>query len=126
MKKDDIRKYIEKAQKLNKEDYTKESWDALQEALKEAVEAANKDDVTQAEIDQKTEALKQAIGNLKKQTEKIQEKIIIRITIIRVMDRMSAIIMQTERIRKAAIIRMLERTTRIIMEMQLKPETPCQ
>ena len=57
MKKDDIRKYIEKAQKLNKEDYTKESWDALQEALKEAVEAANKDDVTQAEIDQKTEAL---------------------------------------------------------------------
>ena len=66
VKKDDIRKYIEKAQKLNKEDYTKESWDALQEALKEAVEAANKDDVTQAEIDQKTEALKQAIGNLKK------------------------------------------------------------
>ena len=108
VKKDDIRKYIEKAQKLNKEDYTKESWDALQEALKEAVEAANKDDVTQAEI------------------EKIQEKIIIRITIIRVMDRMSAIIMQTERIRKAAIIRMLERTTRIIMEMQPKPETPCQ
>ena len=49
VKKDDIRKYIEKAQKL-----------------KEAVEAANKDDVTQAEIDQKTEALKQAIGNLKK------------------------------------------------------------
>ena len=28
--------------------------------------------------------------------------------------------------KKAAIIRMLERTTRIIMEMQPKPETPCQ
>ncbi len=74
MKKDDIRKYIEKAQKLNKEDYTKESWDALQEALKEAVEAANKDDVTQAEIDQKTEALKQAIGNLKKSRRKRYRK----------------------------------------------------
>ena len=37
VKKDDIRKYIEKAQKLNKEDYTKESWDALQEALKQAI-----------------------------------------------------------------------------------------
>ena len=63
---DEIRDLIAQAQKLNKDDYTAESWDAMQSALTDAAAAANDPEVTQDQIDAMAAALKNAIEALEK------------------------------------------------------------
>lgn len=61
-----IRDLIAQAQQLKKDDYTAESWEAMQNALTEAVTAANDPEATQEQIDQKADALEAAINALEK------------------------------------------------------------
>ena len=63
---DAIRDLIAQAQKLNKDDYTAESWEAMQNALTDAVTAANDPEATQEQIDAAAAALEDAIGALEK------------------------------------------------------------
>lgn len=63
---DAIRDLIAGAEKLNKDDYTAESWEAMQNALTDAVAAANDPDATQDQIDALAAALKDAIEALEK------------------------------------------------------------
>lgn len=63
---DEIRALIGKVQQLDKNDYTEQSWEELDNALTDAVNAVNNPEVTQDQIDQKSEALKKAIEALKK------------------------------------------------------------
>ncbi|WP_242987604.1 sugar-binding protein [Anaerobacterium chartisolvens] len=55
---------IEKAQGLNKNDYTAESWQAMQTALTAATSVNEKEDATQQEVDEAKAALKTAIDAL--------------------------------------------------------------
>lgn len=63
---DAIRSLIAEAQKLDKDDYTAESWEAMQSALTDAVTAANDPEATQEQIDAAAAALEDAIGALEK------------------------------------------------------------
>ena len=63
---DAIRSLIAEAQKLDKDDYTAESWEAMQNALTDAVTAANDPEATQEQIDAAAAALEDAIGALEK------------------------------------------------------------
>ncbi len=56
---------IAECSKLDKGDYTDESWNALQEALKAAKEIADKPNATQAEIDKAEQDLRDAYNALK-------------------------------------------------------------
>ena len=53
---------ISQAQGLNQADYTEESWNKLQAALKAATELKNNANATQSDIDAATTALQEAIG----------------------------------------------------------------
>ncbi len=56
---------ITQAQGLNQADYTEESWNQLQVALKAAVELKDNVNATQSDIDAATTALQEAIGSCK-------------------------------------------------------------
>ena len=60
---------IDAAEKLNKEDYTEESWKALEDALKDAKDAKNSD--SQDVVDAAAKALKDAIAALETKPEDI-------------------------------------------------------
>jgi len=60
---DELNAQIAIAEKLNKDDYTEDSWKALEEALEDAIEA--KKATTQKAVDDATKALKDAIDALK-------------------------------------------------------------
>ena len=60
-----LNKFIENAEKITKSsDYTTESWNTLQEALKNAKAIMSKANVTQSEVDAAEMELKSAINNL--------------------------------------------------------------
>ena len=61
-----IREAIAAAQKLDKDAYTAESWEAMQRALAEAITAASDPTATQEMIDQKLAALQEAVDALVK------------------------------------------------------------
>lgn len=56
---------IEVAQKITKADYTDKSWNALQEALAEAIKVNKDDEATKAQVTTATNNLVSAISNLK-------------------------------------------------------------
>ena len=58
-------KAIAEADKLNKDDYTADSWKVLEEALVAAKEAADNKNATQAKVDNAEEALNAAIESLR-------------------------------------------------------------
>ena len=66
--KKDLNAAIKKAEALEKDGYTTDSWNTLLEALESAKEAAEDEKVSQAIVDERTEALKDAIDNLKAST----------------------------------------------------------
>lgn len=63
----DLEKAIAKAEKLNKGDYTEESFAAVEKALKEAKAVLADEDATQAEIDAATKQLNDAMKALVKE-----------------------------------------------------------
>src|SRR5699024_4871028 len=67
--KDELEKIITEAESLNKEEYTKESWNALEKALNIAKDIYNKDNVNQDEIDETKLNLEKAINALIKKTD---------------------------------------------------------
>ncbi len=56
---------IEVAQKITKADYTDKSWNALQEALAEAIKVNSDDNATKSQVTKATNNLLSAISNLK-------------------------------------------------------------
>lgn len=62
----DMESLISQAQGLNQADYTEESWNKLQAALKAAVELKDNANATQSDIDAATTALQEAIDGLVK------------------------------------------------------------
>ena len=62
----DMESLISQAQGLNQADYTEESWNKLQAALKAATELKNNANATQSDIDAATTALQEAIDGLVK------------------------------------------------------------
>ena len=65
-KKADLKDLLDQAKQLNAKDYTKESWDALQKAVKDASKTFNKAMAKEAEIKNAENALKDAIAALQK------------------------------------------------------------
>ena len=65
-KKADLKDLLDQAKQLNAKDYTKESWDALQKAVKDASKTFNKSMANEAEIKNAENALKNAIAALQK------------------------------------------------------------
>ena len=63
--KTELQSAITEAEKLNKEDYTEESWTAFETALKAAQAANTNADATQEEVDAAKDALVKAQGELK-------------------------------------------------------------
>ncbi len=61
-----LRQYIAQAKGLKEEDYTKDSWDTLQEALKKAVETEENEEAKQEEINSACNALKEALAGMEK------------------------------------------------------------
>lgn len=66
VKKDELRKAVEKYGKLNEKDYTVESWKKFAEALQEAKAVLDDDKATQEEVDDALKALNKAVADLKK------------------------------------------------------------
>lgn len=66
--KSDLAALIEEAEKLSEEDYTTESWQALVEALEEAIIVYENPEATQEEVDEALEALQLAIDELEEKT----------------------------------------------------------
>ena len=64
--KSELQDTIDKAEALNKKDYTKNSYSVLEEAIKEAKKLINKKEVTQSEVDAATARINNAIKNLVK------------------------------------------------------------
>lgn len=62
--KDALNSVIQMAEALNEEDYTAESWKAMQEVLTLAKELLIKEDVTQAEVDNMVSSLQTAVDSL--------------------------------------------------------------
>ena len=62
-----LEKAVAKAEALNKDDYTSESYAAVEKALEEAKAVLADSDATQAEIDQAADALNSAMNALEKQ-----------------------------------------------------------
>ena len=62
----DMESLISQAQGLNQADYTEESWNKLQAALKAAVELKDNANATQSDIDAAATALQEAIDGLVK------------------------------------------------------------
>ena len=65
-KKADLKDLLDQAKELKEKDYTKESWDALQKAVKDASKTFNKAMANEAEIQNAEKALKDAIAALQK------------------------------------------------------------
>ena len=65
-KKADLKDLLDQAKQLNAKDYTKESWDALQKAVKDASKTYYKEKANDAEIKNAENALKNAIAALQK------------------------------------------------------------
>ena len=65
-KKADLKDLLDQAKELKEKDYTKESWDALQKAVKDASKTFNKAMAKEAEIKNAENALKDAIAALQK------------------------------------------------------------
>ena len=66
--KTELEKTINQVKELNEDEYTSDSWKALEEALTTAEEIFAKTNTTQEEVDNATTALKDAINNLVKVT----------------------------------------------------------
>ncbi len=64
--KDELNKVVDEADKLNKNDYTADSWDAMVKAKEAAAKVAADPNATQAEVDAARTALLKAIQNLVK------------------------------------------------------------
>lgn len=62
--KDKLEALIDEAKEMSEENYTKESFEALQRALEAAQVVFNNPDATQAEINAATETLQQALDSL--------------------------------------------------------------
>ena len=62
--KDELQNIIDDANALDEEDYTGDTWDALQEEIKKAEDVINDPDATEEEIKQAIEDLKKAIEDL--------------------------------------------------------------
>ena len=62
--KDKLEALIDEAKEMSEENYTKESFEALQRALEAAQVVFNNPDATQAEINAETETLQQALDSL--------------------------------------------------------------
>lgn len=65
-KKADLKDLLDQAKELKEKDYTKESWDALQKAVKDASKTFNKSMANETEIKNAENALKDAIAALQK------------------------------------------------------------
>jgi len=75
VKKDELENLIRKAKELNEEDYTKESWSTLKEALAKAEKVMSKADATQEMVDKAAEKLNKAISELKEKEEIKKEEL---------------------------------------------------
>lgn len=64
--KSELEALLEEAEDLDKNDYTKTTWNKLKEVLELAIEINDNEDATQVEVDEVYEKLVQAIDNLKK------------------------------------------------------------
>lgn len=65
----DLKQQIAKAEKLNEQDYTSNSWETLRKALETGVQVVSQvDNFSQKEVDNATEAIKTALNNLVKQS----------------------------------------------------------
>lgn len=62
--KDKLEALIDEAKEMDEENYTKESFEALQKALDEALEVYNNPNATQVEIDAATSMLQKALDAL--------------------------------------------------------------
>lgn len=63
-----IKALIQKAEKLEKEDYTAASFQTFSQALKEAKAILDADGASQSDVDKKAQALEKAMKNLKKKS----------------------------------------------------------
>ncbi|MEG0735923.1 MAG: penicillin-binding protein, partial [Longicatena sp.] len=63
---DPLKELIDSANKMNKNDYTEESYQALQDAIKEAKKVLDNEDATQEEVSKAISALQNAINALVK------------------------------------------------------------
>ena len=73
-KKADLKDLLDQAKQLNAKDYTKESWDALQKAVKDASKTYYKEKANDAEIKNAENALKNAIAALQKKEDPQKEQ----------------------------------------------------
>lgn len=65
--KEELKNLIEKAEKLNEEDYTKESWKKFEEALNQAKETMSNENATIEELEASIDGLKEGIQQLREE-----------------------------------------------------------